>query len=93
MIEQYPDTLTYTAPEGVVSLKCRFVPNLRNATIRRPTDGTEVVFTFNIAFPLGSPSMPSGAIIDGVDKDGYTLVDQQPLIQWHSGQLHNRGWV
>lgn len=93
MIDQYPDTLTYAGPQGPVNVPCRFVPNIRGHRVRRTTDGTEVDYEFDIAFPLGTAHILAGTIVTAMDRDGNFLVYETELLQFHTGQLHNRGWV
>lgn len=86
--EQYPDTLTYQGG----TLKCRFVPSRENRTYKKQ-DGTEVLASYNIAFPLETPPLLLGTVISGVDRSGTYIVYEQELLRFHQGQLHNVGAV
>jgi hypothetical protein len=92
-MEQYPDTIQYKEGGSTKTLKCRFVPNLRNAKIMGVTDKIEIVYKYDIVFPFGSAKILAGTKISGTDKSGNQIVIDQPLIQWHQGELHNRGWI
>lgn len=86
--KQYPDTLTYDGG----AIECRFVPSRENRVYKKQ-DGTEVVASYEIAFPLDAPFLLIGTIVSATDESGKYIVYEQEILKFHPGQLHNVGAV
>ncbi|MDM8174783.1 hypothetical protein QT327_10510 [Olivibacter sp. 47] len=84
--EQYPDRLVY----GNKEVKCRFRP-ARGTKYLKKQDGSEVLFRFDIAFPVGTEPILTGTIVSAFDKSGSVIVYEQELLDFHIGQLHCLG--
>lgn len=89
--DQYPDSVTYEDQNGnEVIVECRFIP-VRGTSFFRKQDGTEVQYSYDIAFPLETEPILSGIEVTGKDKFGSFIVYKQELIWFHIGQMHCRG--
>lgn len=100
VIKQYPDTIVITrAGESVqdengnwittdgevITLKCRFVPNLQARTIKT-MDGQEFTYHYQVAFPRGTTNVRP--------RDIYTRGNEQGVIvRFEVGQLHSVAWI
>lgn len=107
MVIQYPDTMVYTTMGESVfdqesgqwseptstktELKCRLTPN-RSGKVISKVDGTVYDYSFDVCFPVGTNPIEIGVECECFDMSGLIII-KQPLLNFHIGQLHNRGWL
>ncbi|MFD1770875.1 hypothetical protein [Sphingobacterium suaedae] len=89
--EQYPDILSYVDVNGnSVDVKCRFRPT-RGTTFRKKQDGQEVQVSFDIAFPIDTPSIRLGTVFMATNERGEGFIFGQELLSFHVGSYHCLG--
>lgn len=99
---QYPDTIRITREGSSVmddngdwitndgetlEFICRFVPNGSGKSIRL-ADGTDYVYGYKIAFPLGTTDI---RVRDNYERVGTDYKGN--ILQFEIGQLHSVAWV
>lgn len=100
MVVQYPDEIVITraggsvqdengnwvtTPSEEITIPCRFVPNGAGKSVAL-ADGTNYVFTYRIAFPVGTENVK--------EQDVYTRGSETGIIKrFEIGQLHSVAWV
>jgi hypothetical protein len=105
MVDQYPhimkvhipatggydeDSGEYTeAPEYEYrEVQCRAIPNGAGKKVDK-VDGTQIVYEYDVAFPMGTDGIPNGVAIEVPS----VFQGKKELIRFHKGQLHSRGWI
>lgn len=89
--EQYPDKFKFQDTQGVErSFECRFRP-VKGTVFLKKQDGTEIQCSFDIAFPVETPSIPLGVLFNGENERGQTFVNDQELLAFHVGAYNCQG--
>lgn len=100
VVEQYPDEIVITRAGGsvqdengnwitteseVITLRCRFVPNLQSRTVKT-ADGQDFTYHYQIAFPKGTVNVRARDIYERGSEQGV-------IVRFEVGQLHSIAWI